>query len=239
MNTSDTTKNGIHHFFMRIMVWNMRWMTRYAGFIARPIVQIYGNNEIIACGLRNEDNTIAVIYTPKPGHQNHAVLLREEKHWVPETSTPAENFSGSVVSRRIVPQARNGMRYKMFGYKQNGRRLSSPTITVKPATIYDCSLLEIKSNTTRDILFTWPSAERHDPMIYFLAVEDETREHTCAAIYTRETFWHYPKTNTASYSVGPAVPPYLAPGKTFLAKLVLVDYDGWVSHIAVRSFSVF
>ncbi len=229
---------GMHHFFMRVMVWNMRWMTRYAGFIARPIIRVYGNNEIIACGLRNEDNSIAVIYTPKTGHRNHEVLLRQGRQWVHETSNTMENFSGSVVSRLSVPRAQNGMRYKMVGVAASVRRLSSPTITVKLATIYDSTLLEIESTTRQNVFFAWPHAETHDPMIYFLAVEDETDKNTYAAIYTRETFWRFPKTNTASYSVGPVEPPPLDLGKRYVAKLLLVDYDGWVSHIAVRSFSV-
>lgn len=238
MDTSEITNDGMHHFLMRVMVWNMRWMTRYAGFIARPIVRVYGNNEIIACGLRNKDDSVAIIYTPKTGHRNHAVLLREVRQWVHETSNPMENFSGSVVSRLSLPHAQNGMRYKMVGVTANGRRLSSPTITVKPATICDSALLEIEVTTPRNVLFAWPRAEKHDPMIYFLAVEDETGENTHVAIYTREAFWCYPKTKTASYSVGPAEPPTLEPGKQYVAKLILVDYDGWVSHIAEKTFSV-
>lgn len=238
MDTTKVTNDGRHHFFMRVMVWNMRWMTRYAGFIARPIVRIYGNNEIIACGLRNEDNSVAVIYTPKTGHRDHAVLLREGRQWMHETSTPMENFSGSVVSRLSVPQAQNGMRYKMVGVTANGRRLSSPTITVKPTTINDPTLLEIESTTRRNVRFAWPRAETHDPMLYFLTVESETGENTHVAIYTRETFWCYPKINTASYSVGPASPLPLDPDKRYVVKLILVDYDGWVSHMAVRTFSV-
>lgn len=238
MDTSEITNDGMHHFLMRVMVWNMRWMTRYVGFIARPIVRIYGNNEIIACGFRDEDNSVAIIYTPKTGHRNHSVLLREGRQWVHETSNTMENFSGSVVSRLSLPRAQNGMRYKMVGVTENGRRLSSPTITVKPATICDSALLEIEATTPRNVLFAWPRAEKLDPMIYFLAVEDETGENTLVAIYTREAFWCYPKTKTASYTVGPAEPPTLEPGKQYVAKLILVDYDGWVSHIAEKAFSV-
>lgn len=238
MDISNSTNDRMHHFFMRVMVWNMRWMTRYAGPIVRPIVRIYGNNEIIACGLRNEDNSIAVIYTPKTGHRDHTVVLREERQWVQETSTTMENFSGSVVSRLSLPHAENGARYKLIGATGSGRRLSSPTITVKPTTIYDSTLLEIDLTPRRNVRFAWPRAETHDPMIYFLTVEDETGKNTYVAIYTRETFWRYPKTKTASYCVGPDTPPFLQPGKRYVVKLVLVDYDGWVSHIAVRTFFV-
>lgn len=238
MDTSDMTNASIHHFFMRVMVWNMRWMTRYAGFIARPLVRLYGNYEIIACGLRNEDNSVAVIYTPKRGHQNHAVLFREGRQWVHESFNTMENFSGSVVLRLSIPSAHNGMNYKMVGVTANGRRLYSPTITIKQSTVYDSTLLEIDSKSHQNVLFAWQRAELYDPMIYFFTVEGETGETTYVAIYTRETFWCYPKIKTASYSVGPAETPPLDPGKRYVAKLTLVDYDGWVSHLAVRSFTV-
>lgn len=156
MDTSKTTNDSTHHFFMRIIVWIMRWMTRYAGFITRPLIRIYGNHEIIACGMRNEDNSVAVMYTPKTGHRNFAILLRQGNQWVRETSSSMENFSGSVVSRLSVPHAHNGMCYKLVGLTANGRRLSSPRITVKPATIYDSTLLIIESTTSRNVLFTWP-----------------------------------------------------------------------------------
>lgn len=232
------TYDRMNHVFMRAIVWNMRWMTRHMGFIARPIVRLYGDNEIIACGLRNEDNTVAVIYTPKMGHRDHVVLRREGTQWVPEPFHPMDSFSGAVVSRLSVTGAQDGLRYKMVGWTEHGRRLTSPTITVKPATIYDPTLLETESVTRHSVHFSWGRAEEYDPMIYFLVVEDESSVKNYAAIYTRETFWSYPKTKTASYSVGPAEPLPLDPGKRYVAQLVLVDFDGWVSHLAKRVFSV-
>jgi hypothetical protein len=75
-------------------------------------------------------------------------------------------------------------------------------------------------------------------MIYFLAIEDERGARTYSAIYTRETYWLYPEIKKASYSVGPANPPVLDSHSRCVARLVLVDYDGWVSHIAHREFSL-
>lgn len=236
--TSRMTHDRMHHLFMRAMVWNMRWMSRYAGFIARPIVRAYGENEIIACGLRNAEGDVAIIYTPRTGHRDHAVRIREGRRWVNAMFNSTTNFSGSVVRCLSIPAAQNGMRYKVVGTTAGGRRLHSPTITVKAQTIYDHNLLEIKSFTDRGVLFSWRPAEAYDPMIYFLAIEDERGENTYAAIYTRETSWVYPKIKSASYAVGPAHPPPLDLGKRYAAKLTLVDYDGWVSHIAIRTFSV-
>jgi hypothetical protein len=135
---------AVHHFFMRVMVWNMRWMTRYVGFIAHPIVRIYGNNEIIACGLRDANDNVAIIYTPRTGHREHGVVLRKGRRWVTAPSKTAKNFSGSVVRCLEMPGAENGALYRMVGAKASGSRLSSPTITVKPSTVYDPALLDIR-----------------------------------------------------------------------------------------------
>ncbi|MDE2078925.1 MAG: hypothetical protein KGI73_00910 [Patescibacteria group bacterium] len=221
---------------MRIMVWNMRWMTRYVGFIARPIVRLYGDNEIIACGLRSEDGSVGIIYTPGTGHTNHSVVVREDGQWVPAAFNAASNFSGSVVRNLALPHAPSGTLFKMTGTKATGKQLSSPTITVKPRTAYEPELLEVRSEGV-GVAFSWRHGKSRDPMIYFLAVEDAHGERTYSAIYTRETFWRYPEIKRASYSVGPVRPPILTASERYIAKLVLVDYDGWVSHVAVQEFS--
>lgn len=75
------------------------------------------------------------------------------------------------------------------------------------------------------------------PWWYFLAVEDAKGVNQ-AAIYTREVSWTYPRPGEASLSLGPARPPRLTRGETYAAKLVLVDYQGWVSHIAEQAFTM-
>jgi len=74
-------------------------------------------------------------------------------------------------------------------------------------------------------------------MVYFLAVE-YTGGVNQAAVYTREVSWTYPRTRTASLSLGPARPPRFTRGETYTAKLVLVDCQGWVSHIAEQAFAM-
>ena len=56
-------------------------------------------------------------------------------------------------------------------------------------------------------------------------------------IYTREVEWRYPNVRAASYALGAATPPPLAAGRSYRAKLLLVDFDGWVSVMASRTFS--
>ncbi len=226
-------------FLMRVMVWNMRWMTRHVGFVARPIVRWYGANEIIACGLRDSEGRVGMIYTPRSGHRDHRVLVRKGRRWLATGFKTTGPFAGPVVLHFAAPGAQNGLRFKLQGTTTRGRQLSSPNITVKPHTVYDPTLLDISWTTTNpSVLFSWQGAERYDPMIYFLAVENACHTCTYAAIYTRETFWRYPETNRASYSVGPSRPAPLDPENRFIAKLLLVDYEGWVSHMAVRTFSV-
>ena len=228
----------MHHRLMRIMVWNMRWMTRHAGFIARPLVRLYGANEIIACGLRDEEGNVSIIFTPGAGHGGHHVVSLADGSWKNHVSTPMKNFSGAVVRRYDVPNVKNGVILRMRGQKENGSQLSSPKITVKPQTIYNLELLSIRPNDDKSVMFSWKQAEGYDPMIYFLAVENNLTGDTLSAIYTRETFWRYPAIKTASYSVGPSCPPQLANSASYTAKLVLVDYDGWVSHVAEKQFQI-
>lgn len=226
--------HSIRNFFMRFMVWNMRWMTRYSGFVAHTIVKFYGDNEIIACGFRDKNNKVMIIYTPGRNHRNHMLMVFRDHTWIPAALQPTKSFSGSVVLCVAVPDAQNGMLCKMRGIKTSGSSIKSPTIMVKPKTIYDPSLLEIQKIEEGSALFNWKEAEKYDPMIYFFAVEDASGANTLAAVYTRECFWKYPITKMASYSVGPIDPPKLDLGHQYVAKLILVDYDGWVSHIAEK-----
>jgi hypothetical protein len=147
------------------------------------------------------------------------------------------DFSRPVVSRVLVPAARLGQRYRMRATDRRGWSISSPTITVKEATIYEPKLLTAAPSSDGSVTFSWVAAEAYDPMVYFLAVEDAAGVNQ-AAIYTREATWTYPRIRTASLSIGAAPPPRLTRGGMFTAKLVLVDYQGWVSHIAEQAFAM-
>jgi hypothetical protein len=226
---------GLHGSLMRFAVWNMRWATRYAGFAARPIVGAYASIEVIACGLRERDARATIMYTPAPGRTAHHVRVNEAGRWRPVETTQMADFSRPVVSRVLIPAARIGQRYRVRATSRLGWSISSPTITVKEATIYEPTLLTTAPSSDGSVTFSWVMAETYDPMVYFLAVED-ARGVNQAAIYTREASWTYPRIRAASLSVGAAPPPRLTRGETFRAKLVLVDYQGWVSHIAEQAF---
>ena len=227
-------KNKIKRIAMRFMVWNMRWMTRYFGFIARPIVRFYASQEIIACGLSDEKGETFIIYTPSKNVKNYIVYVLRDK-WLPTQTVVVSNFSGTVVSRSLVSNATGGELYKVRAETARGRMLSSPTITNKGNTVYRDDLLNIVSLSNNSTYLNWKKAEECDPMIYFLVIEDSSGN-TLSAIYTRENFWTYPLVKRASLSVGPTLPPKLELGKEYKAKLLLVDFDGWVSHIDVQTF---
>ena len=221
---------------LRFMVWNMRWMTRHLSFVARPIARSCANFEVIACGLHGKDGHISIIYMPTPGRTDHRARVYGRRQWLPVESAQAANFSDAIVHRVLIPKARIGAHYRMCAKTRLGWTVSSPIITIKAVTIYEPELLTIVPSSDGSVAFSWHGAEAYDPMIYFLAVED-AREIIKAAIYTRESSWTYPRVKEASLSLGPAQPPRLTSGEMYVAKLVLIDYEGWASHIAERSFT--
>jgi hypothetical protein len=226
-----------HTSFMRFLVWNMRWATRYAGFAVRPMVRAYASVEVIACGLRERDARVAIMYSPAPGRTDYHARLYDHGRWRPVETVQMADFTSPSVHRVLIPRAHIGQRYRMRAKNRLGWSISSPTITVKEATIYEHRLLTITPSSDATVTFSWVAAETYDPMVYFLAVEDAVGVNQ-AAIYTREVSWTYPWTRAASLSLGPARPPGLIRGETYAAKLVLVDYHGWVSHIAEQGFAL-
>ena len=53
----------IRHILLKFVVWNMRWMTRYLGFLARPVVSWMADREVIACGFRDTDGGVRIIFS--------------------------------------------------------------------------------------------------------------------------------------------------------------------------------
>lgn len=211
-------------------------MTHYLGFIARPIVRIYAVNEVVACGIREPDGRVSILFAPDFSHKDHEVFVSKNWKWRNAPFHYGANYSHPYVHRAVLSEAKIGERYEMEAVMESGRSVASPSITVKHDTAYDPSLMEVKALPGGGVFFTWERAEDHDPLIYFFVLEDEKRE-TYAAIYTREHFWTYPKIKKASYSVGPSDPPLLTSGEEYTAKLAVVDFDGWVSHLAEQTFS--
>ncbi|MDW7709933.1 MAG: hypothetical protein SCH98_05620 [Deferrisomatales bacterium] len=222
---------------MRILVWNMRWMTRYAGFIARPLVSWYAGREVIACGLAaRERGAVSLIYTPWHSRGEHSFYVRRGRSWVPIEAIPVEDFSGALVRQVLLPSVQPGdVCQARAADLTSGRTTSSPPITVKPGTKEDAALLRIQALPGGEALFSWPQAGLHDPMIYFLTLEGRTGN-ALVGVYTRETSWRYPRLKDASLAVGGTELPPLVAGETYTAKWVLVDFDGWVAEMAVKSF---
>ena len=210
-------------------------MTRYVGFIARPFVAWYANQEIIACGLRQHVSGAAtIIFTPYPGRSGYSFSKKRERIWVPAAAASMQNFSGDLMHRVELPHAAVGDVYRVRAQK-GSRTLSSPRITIKKETIAISDILFIKPLPGGQALFSWRGGEGYDPMIYYLGIEDETGR-ALVGIYTREYFWHYPFVKKASLVVGQNGITPLEPGKRYTAKLLLVDFDGWVGHKAEKSF---
>jgi len=224
----------IKHLFLRMLVWNMRWMTRYFGFIARPFVAWYANQEVIACGLRSENGDVCIIYTSTPERIEHR-FFKKEKKWVPIRAITTNNFSGNLVHQVILPDAQLSDVCIVEAKKKNKKRtLHSPTITVKEKT-YPADLIEIQHLLDGRVYISWVGGENFDPMIYFLVVEDE-KGNMLSGIYTREHFWNYPSIKEASLSVGRNDPPRLQVNKHYTVKLAIVDFDGWVGCISKKVF---
>lgn len=227
---------NLKHAFLKILVWNMRWMTRYFGFIARPFIAWYADQEIIACGLRSEKGDVCIIYTPTPERTKH-LFFKKEKKWTAVRVIAAKNFSGDLVHQIILPDAQLNETYIVEAKKKNKRHtLRSPTITIKEKTHREPDLIKIKKLPDGRIHISWVGGEQYNPMIYFLVLEDD-HGNALAGIYTREYFWRYPSIKEASLSVGRNDPPLLQKDMRYTVKLAIVDFDGWVGCASKKVFT--
>lgn len=213
---------------MRIMVFIMRYMTKYAPRLARVIVRQVAEREIIACGLRmNIEENPCVIYIPRPDRSAPEVWDIREKRLLKAKSI--SDFSDGLVKKMVLSDTSLGTVCRLISESSNNGQISSPDIYIKPITRRDDDLLEVMATPT-GISISWKAGEEHKPMIYFLVIEDQ--EQALVGIYTRDTKWTYPDVHLASLDVGAEKIRDLKDGETLTMKLLLVDYDGWVSHAA-------
>jgi len=222
---------------LRLMVVMMKYMTRYLPLIAHPVIAWVARNEVIACGLRTDSGEVHVIFTPTPTRGSHStVRLRPGDEELREMVRSAD-FAAGVVEQHGVPGAKIGDVLQVRAEDSRSKRLyRSPYIHVKQHTVMNNSALKAMVSGTQ-VKFAWDVASSLEPMIFFLAVM-EVAGKTLAGIYTRETSWMYPFTARASLSVGPADVPGLIPDQSYRARLVVVDYDGWVSLLAEQEFTI-
>ena len=237
--TSDSRFSPRRQFYA-LMVWNMRWMTRHLGFLTRPFLRWYARQEVIACGLRREDGRVTVIYSPDASHLDHRVLGRGDVGWQKTTTVRSEDFSGGLVQQVCLHQPETGRRYRVHADRPAARlpwqrRVSSPLITVKPATVHRPELLAVTPRPGGELTLSWHIPSDADPMIFFLALETGAGE-ALVGVYTRELEWTYPQVERASLALVPGELLPLTADELYAARLVFVDYDGWVSHLAEVEF---
>lgn len=150
---------------------------------------------------------------------------------------PAKDFTSNLVKQVSLLQASTNDLYIIQGMNKNKTRIYfSPKILIKEETVIDNSLLEVKKNQ-ESVSFHWSKAKKYRPMIYFLSLESTNEEHTRVGIYTRDTNWYYPNTRKIPLILNNSTMHIPASGH-YQAKLVLVDFDGWVSHLATQKFSI-
>ena len=221
---------------LRFLVFAMRIMTRHVGIISRPLVKWYANREIIACGYRRKEGKVGVIYSLVKQRKEHYIAVKQILRWKEHVSVDGEDFSGNGIKVKLVPEIGNRQIIQVRAHRLNTRSIiKSRRITVKERTKYDATILKITVTEAARIHFSWELAEEYDPMLYFLTVADNNNK-TCIAIYTRETFWSFPKFKTASLTIGRSDTDTLKRGSRYAAKLVVVDFDGWVPVISEQSF---
>jgi len=225
----------IRHILLKFVVWNMRWMTRYLGFLARPLVSWMADREVIACGFRDTEGGVRIIFSPGKNRGNHWFVRQAVRGWDEVPADPIQNFSGDIVRQVIVPSAQLGEVFRVQANTASGVTINSPRITVKKHTHFDPDLIRLQILPGGVLRCSWFEHKQADTMLHFLVVEDS--EGKClAAVYTRESSWSYPLIRKASLSIGPGEPPGLCESGSYTVKLVFVDFDGWVSALAVKSF---
>jgi len=224
------------YFFLKIMVFSMKWMTRYMGFIAIPFVRWYADREVIACGLRSKNGDVNIIYSPKDNKMKYSFLKKEGKKWIKIDVFSVKKFSNPIVHQVKIPKAKLNEVYRVYTKnKENKKNLHSPDITIKKDSIDLSNIINIKLLNKEKLKISWEEGDSYDPMIYFLVVENNKRE-TLSAIYTRDNFWTYPLVKKTSLSLLNN-PPKIDKSKIYI-KLIIVDFDGWATGMGSKVFHI-
>ena len=146
--------------FLKFVVWNMRWMTRYMVFLARPVISWMADREVIACGFRHHDGSVRIIFSPGRGRGDHRFVRKTAGDWEQASVSSPGNFSADIVRQVLVPSARLGEVYRARAENAKGKTLSSPQIHVKESTLFDPNLLDILMLSLSLIRFSWKKARK-------------------------------------------------------------------------------
>lgn len=232
---------SIKKLFLQFLVFNMKWMTRYFGFIARPFIMWYAQREIIACGFRSsEDKNVYIIYPKEHERRSNYLLYKKIKDkWKQVSFSNVHNFSKNLIEQKIILNTCIGEIYKIKAQDfVLNKFVSSPSIHIKKMTKIENNLLNVNTHTQNLIFFSWEKAKEKKTMIYFLLIEDVTNCNGLFCIYTRETTWQFPNISGTSLVFGNFYYNQLIKKHKYKAKLLLVDFDGWVSNMAIKEFDV-
>lgn len=224
---------NVKYFYLKLMVLFMKWMTRYFGFIARPIVRLYASREIIACGLRSKNGDVNIIYSPQDNNIRYTIMKKNGKNWETEQTISNKKYSYPTVHQVKIPKAKINEVYRISA--TNKRNLHSPNITIKQNSIDISNIIKVDLLEKDKLKISWKDGDSYDPMIYFLIVENDKRN-TISAIYTRDNYWIYPLVKEASLSLLNN-PPNLDNSKDYHIMLLLVDFDGWVMGMGGKVFN--
>jgi len=216
---------------LRFLMWNMKWMTRHIGFVARPFARFYASQEVLACGIR-DDSGVHIIFIEKFGEREFT-FSKMSTTWSLFDGDYEQDYAPDLVREIRLDGGLLGEYYRVCGEKKSGKAICSPSITIKAETVDISDSLSVRRQG-EELIFEWPSADRFDSMVYFLTIEGNAE--TFAAIYTKETTWTYSNFRSAPLSLGPPNVKPIDDEQEYVVKLILIDYDGWVSHKAEGRF---
>ncbi len=212
---------------MYAAVTAMKYINRFLPFIARPIVQLIGDHEVIACGLMLENEASPVIIYSPSQQRDHWFVNKRVNNKKHQPAGQRTKLIGDLIVYQAVPEAALGDIYQVRAYHNtNGRLRISPDIHIKMQTDVDNNLISTEENT-EGTRIDWRVVPQHyQAMIYFIGIEDKNGEGICG-IYTRETELQVPSLKQmALYLPGQA--GKLQSGQVYVAHLFVVDYEGWV-----------
>jgi len=213
----------------------MQFMTRLTPRFARRIVKIRGDHEVIACGLRPEGGGKPIVIFSPIEQEQHIITLRDKWWHIDQHINEEHEYLGEMVKYRPLKLAQTGEVYQLAAKrKKNGRKVVSPFILIKDATIYDDELLKVEKREN-SIVFDWQPAKKFLHMIFFVCFTDEEGR-GLFGMYSRDTRLTYPKMpEWTLFLKGRS--DELRPGQKYQATLLVVDYEGWVPAIARQEFT--
>jgi len=218
------------------MVTTMKYMNRYVPWIAKPIVNYIAENEVIACGLMLPGEKDPVIIFNPQAQKSHTFTVLKNGKREERAMGDRKAYVGDLVVYHTTPGAKKGEVYQIAAKKNNSDEpVFSPKISMKMNTEYDDSLLNMQRLEDGHLRFNWKEgSKKYQGMIYFLTFAD-AEGNGLFGIYTRETRLNYPSMKEVSLYI-PGTQDAFDPGKQYTAKLLIVDYQGWVPAIDSVSF---